>query len=286
MLPSPRSSGSISADDFATFFSQRVNLIRAAAASALAPVLNTCTSTSSMLLFEPVTTYVRRILRPVPVKHCSLDPVPSWLVKKFAEDIIPVIYHLCNTSLVRPRLKEPTLDASELNSHRQISNLSFLSKLMEHIVMARYTTHAERLLLFPERQSAYRHFHSTETVVTSVLIDATRTADEGKVTCLVLLDLSMAFDMVNHDILLDVLQQQFLVNAPALKWFRFYLTGHTQVFCIVPVLAGVVIPAPHILQACVLAHIHASCAGETLPALMNSVNSAKSVTHFGLFLFP
>ena len=252
-----------------------------------------------MLLFEPVTTYVRRIPRPVPVKHCSLDPVPTWLVKKFAEDIIPVIYHLCNTSLeccrlpddhklavVRPRLKEPTLDASELNSHRQISNLSFLSKLMEHIVMARYTTHAERLLLFPERQSAYRHFHSTETVVTSVLIDATRTADEDKVTCLVLLDLSMAFDMVNHDILLDVLQQRFLVNAPALKWFRFYLTGHTQVFCIVPVLAGVVIPAPHILQACVLAHIHASCAGETLPALMNSVNSAKSVTHFGLFLFP
>ena len=71
---------------------------------------------------------------------------------------------------------------------------------------ARNTTHAEQLSLFPARQSAYRHFHSTETVVTSVLNDAIRAADEGKVTCLVLLNLSAAFDTVDHDVLLDVLQ--------------------------------------------------------------------------------
>jgi len=165
---------------------------------------------------------VRRILRTVPAKHCSLDPEPSWLVKKLAEDI-PIIYHLCNTSLeccclpndqklavIRPRLKKPTLDASELNLYRPISNLSFLSKLVERIVTARYTTHAEQLLLFPARQSANRHFHSIETVVTSILNDAIRVADEGKVACLVLLDLSVAFDTVDHNILLDVLQRWFL----------------------------------------------------------------------------
>jgi len=53
--------------------------------------------------------------------------------------------------------------------------------------------------------------------VTSVLNDAIRAADEGKVTCLVLLDLSTAFDTVDHDILLDVLQRRFLVDGPALK---------------------------------------------------------------------
>jgi len=62
------------------------------------------------------------------------------------------------------------------------------------------------LSLFPARQSAYRNFHSTETVVTSVLNDAIRAADEDKVTCLVLIDISVAFDTVDHDILLDVLQ--------------------------------------------------------------------------------
>ena len=61
--------------------------------------------------------------------------------------------------------------------------------------MAKYTTHAEQLSLFPARQSAYRHFHSTETVVTSVLNDAIRAGDEGKVTCLVLLDLSAAISI-------------------------------------------------------------------------------------------
>ena len=68
---------------------------------------------------------------------------------------IPVICHLCNTSLdccrlpddqklavMRPRLKKLTLDASKLNSYHPISNLSFLPKLVECIVTARYTTYA------------------------------------------------------------------------------------------------------------------------------------------------
>ena len=94
------------------------------------------------------------------------------------------------------------------NSYHPIFNLSFLSKPVEHIMTARYTTHAEQLLLFPARQSAY--FHSTETI---------RTADEGKVMCLVL-DLSAAFITVDHDILLDVLQQRVLVHRLALKYYR------------------------------------------------------------------
>jgi len=57
-------------------------------------------------------------------------------------------------------------------------------------------------------------------------------ADEGKVTYLVLLDLSAASDTVDHDILLDVLKRRFLVDGPALKLFRSYLTGRTQVFCV------------------------------------------------------
>jgi len=57
-------------------------------------------------------------------------------------------------------------------------------------------------------------------------------ADEGKVTCLVLLDLSAAFDTVDHDILLDVLRRRFLVEEPALKWFHSYLNDRTQVITV------------------------------------------------------
>lgn len=114
------------------------------------------THTRRRLVCRCSTDEVFRILRTVPAKHCLLDPVLTWLVKKLAEDIIPVICHLCNISLeccrlpddqklavVRPRLKKPTLDASELNSYHPISNLSFLSKLVKRKVTARYTTHAE-----------------------------------------------------------------------------------------------------------------------------------------------
>jgi len=65
-----------------------------------------------------------------------------------------------------------------------------------------------------------------------VLNDVIRAADEGKVTCLVLLDLSAAFDTVDHNILLDVLRRRFLVEEPALKWFYFYLNDWTQVITV------------------------------------------------------
>jgi len=122
-------------------------------------------------------------------------------------------------AIVHPRLNKPTLDASKHESDRPIS------------VTARFTAHAEDHELFPMRQSAYRRHHSTETVV-SVLNNIIRAADDGKVTCLVLLDLSAAFDTVDHDILLDVLRRRFLVEEPALKWFHSYLNDRTQVISV------------------------------------------------------
>ena len=153
-----------------------------------------------------------------------------------AVDIDPVISHLCNTSLqschlpvaqklaiIRPRLKKPTLNTSKPESYWLITNLSFLSKLLEWVVASRYTAHAEEHKLFPVRQSAYWRHHSTENVVVSVLNDVIRAADDGKVTCLVLVD------TVDRSILLDVLHRWFLVEEPAFKWFHSICS--IQLFC-------------------------------------------------------
>ena len=80
----------------------------------------------------------------------------------------------------------------------------------------------------PEVQSAYRKFHSTESAVLKVLSDIYSEADKGKVTLLALLDMSAAFDAVDHVILLERLHFRFGFDDVALRWFRSYLTGRSQ----------------------------------------------------------
>ena len=90
--------------------------------------------------------------------------------------------------------------------------------------------HANQYGLFPARQSAYRQHHSTETEVTIVHNDIVHSTDIGFVSALVLLDLSAAFDTVDHGILLEVLTERFGVENFELDWFRSYHTGCTQTF--------------------------------------------------------
>ena len=80
------------------------------------------------------------------------------------------------------------------------------------------------------KQSAYRSSHSTETAVLSVHNDLVRAVDNGQVSLLVLLDLSAAFDTIDHEILLSVLSRRFGVVGPVFSWFQSYLTDRTQKF--------------------------------------------------------
>jgi len=84
--------------------------------------------------------------------------------------------------------------------------------------------------MLPARQSAYRRHHSTETAVLIVYNDIVRAVDKGQVVPLVLLDLSSAFDTVDHDCLLSVLQRRFSVDGDAMTWFRSYLADRTRTF--------------------------------------------------------
>jgi len=137
---------------------------------------------------------------------------------------------LLKQARVLPRLKKPTMDPDTCSSYRPISNLSFISKLIERVVVKGFTTHVSDFNLFPNRQSAYRSFHSTETAVLSNHDALVRSIDSNQVSLLVLLDLSAAFDTVDHSILLSVLSNRFCVDGTALDWFRPYLSNRTQSF--------------------------------------------------------
>ena len=121
-------------------------------------------------------------------------------------------------------------DPDKLNSYRPISNLTFVLKLVERVVAARFSQHVESNKLLPQRQSAYRRFHSTEAVIAAVHNDLIRAADADRVSALVLLDLSSAFDTVDHQILLSVLNQRYGVDGAALRWFQSYLRDRFQTF--------------------------------------------------------
>ena len=82
--------------------------------------------------------------------------------------------------------------------------------------------------LLPELQSAYRAHHSTETAVLKVLGDILRAIDRGDIAALTLLDLSAAFDTVDHQILLWRLKTSYGLVGSALDWFASYLDGRTQ----------------------------------------------------------
>ena len=114
------------------------------------------------------------------------------------------------------------------NTFRPISNLAFSGKLIEHIVADQSISHIDQHNLMEGKQLAYRKFHSTETAPLKVKTDIIKTMDNQEITCLILLDLSAAFDTIDHTILLNRLETTFGIRDTALKWTASFLTGRTQ----------------------------------------------------------
>jgi hypothetical protein len=230
-----------SADDFSSFFVQKVIDIRNVTLSAPTPSFDS-TSSVSLSVFQPVSVAtLNSIISSSPVKQSELDPVPTWLLKKSLHLIAPFITNLANASLstasvptsmkvaiVTPLLKKENLDLSVISNYRPVSNLSFISKVLEKIVKQQLTSYLESNNLLPIFQSAYRANHSTETALLRLYSDLVATADVGKVSLLALLDLSAAFDTVDHVILLERLSIEFGLNGLVLQWFKSYLSDRYQ----------------------------------------------------------
>ena len=128
-------------------------------------------------------------------------------------------------SIVKPLLKKV---GSELifKYYRPVSYLKFLAKLVEKCMLLQFNEHCSMNSLLPSYQSAYRKFYSCETSLLKLTDKLLNEMENQRVSALVVMDLSAAFDMVDHKILLDVLSSQYGIEGKALKWFDTYLRPH------------------------------------------------------------
>ena len=96
-------------------------------------------------------------------------------------------------------------------------------------VLSQVNDHLISNKLFSPLQSAYKPHHSTETALLKIVNDLLTALDNGKICILTLLDLSAAFDTIDHNILLHRLEHTFGISDSALSWFRSYLSDRTQI---------------------------------------------------------
>ena len=138
------------------------------------------------------------------------------------------MYYVVKTAHIRPLLKKIGLDSDILKNYRNVSNLTFISKVIEKVISGRLNEHLINNSLFDPLQSAYRDKHSTETALIKVQNDILSALDAGSSAILLMLDLSAAFDTIDHYILLSRLCNVYGITGNALDWFRSYLTGSIQ----------------------------------------------------------
>lgn len=233
---------------FTNFFADKISKIRDTIQKSLAgtTLLLTLPPTSQPLVFNtlpPVTSgEVLQILKcPTASKSSPVDVVPSQLLKlcpdlfaffiseianrSFTQSTFPTSF---KTAQITPLLKKPSLDSADPSNFRPISNLSTIGKLIEHLILDRIKPHIISSANFPVHQSAYRSHHSTETAMLRVTNDLLSAIGNGTPSFLATIDLTAAFDTVNHSTLITRLEEAFGICDSTLLLLKSYLRHRLQ----------------------------------------------------------
>ena len=178
---------------------------------------------------------LRQIIMNMPFKTCGLDPIPTSLLKVCIDAELPALLHIVNLLLdtgslpqnlkvayIVPRLKKESLDKNDLRNHTPVSNLSFLSKLLEKCVYGQINEHLLANNLVGQFQSANRQHLSCKTAMVRVNNDIVQLLDSKKNVILMSFHLSSAFDTVDHTQLIEKRQHHFGIDGSVLSWLICY----------------------------------------------------------------
>jgi hypothetical protein len=241
VLPEGKDDKSL-ANLFSSFFTDKITQIHNSFTNQSVHSHSPDISPASLDNFTPATEkQVQKVILASPTKSCILDPWPTHLVKEFVDILLPSITKLVNCSMaegfvpssfkravITPLIKKPSLHKDELKNYRPVSGLCFISKLVERVVASQIKRHLDDNNLGNHYQSAYKTGHSTETALLCIKNDVHTSLSKGMPTALILLDLSAAFDTIDHEVLLGCLSSWFGFGGMVLEWFTSYLADRVQ----------------------------------------------------------
>ena len=229
------------ANSFADFFATKIENIQLEiqrVQSDSDPPLHIDKTMSSFSSFKDITNSdALKLLSSCTAKSCPLDPLPALVLEECSHTLLPVYTRLINLSLnsrtmpetlkiaiLSPLLKK--INSDHFSSFRPVSNLKFLSKLIEKAV---FTQLYECLIANEAFQSAYKVYHSSETALLCLQNDILLSLDKKQPVILGFLDLSAAFDNVSHEILLSRLATRVeLVKLSCIGLSHIYHPVHSS----------------------------------------------------------
>ena len=171
-------------------------------------------------------------------KSYGIDKIDTYILKLIVNDILPAITHIVNLSIqqgkfptlykiakVIPLLKKD--DPLDPKNYRPVAILPILSKVVERVIFIQVVEYMSKNELFHPNHHGFRAGHSTTTAMIQMYDSWVQAVDKGELVGVCMLDMSAAFDVVDHSILLSKLQL-YGFNDTALKWMGNYLSGRSQ----------------------------------------------------------
>ena len=224
------------------FFTEKIRVIRKNFIHTIEPVEN-LNIVNKFDTFRPADIdELKQIIHTFGIRTSPAETASSHVLKGNIAVFLPIWLELVNLSLstgsfdclksavVLPLIKclDASIDTELFKNYRPVSNLVFVSKLIERCVATRLNEHLENNNLHNPHQFGYKKNHSMEFLLTKIVNNILLAFDNKLATTLLLLDLSAAFDTVDQNKLLSILHKDIGITGVAYQWFVSFLKGRSQ----------------------------------------------------------
>ena len=169
----------------------------------------------------------------------GIDGIPDFIIKKSIQHIVTPIIDICNTSLatgsfpeilkvakIRPVHKKG--DKTDIGNYRPISLLSVFSKILEKVMYNRLMPFLEKYNILSESQFGFRKGISINNAIFSFTEEVLNARNKKENVAGLFIDLTKAFDVVNHNILISKLEA-IGIRGLANQWFTSYLNNRSHI---------------------------------------------------------